>query len=304
MLPGGENMIRTDKLTKNYDEFRALDQVSIHVEKGSIYGMVGPNGAGKTTLLKIITGVYRQNSGAVYIDGQAVEDNELLKQRISFIPDDLYYFPMATIKSMADFYEEMYEIFDRDRFTKIQKLLDIPITKKISQLSKGMKKQVAFWLAICTKPDVMILDEPVDGLDPVMRRQVWSLLVQDVAERNMTVVVSSHNLRELEDVCDCVGIIHKGKLLLERDLDEMKSDIHKVQVAFKKMDVSLETLKPLKEMELGSVKTIIVRGSRKDIETRLEPFEPVFLDFIPLTLEEIFIYEIGGEGYEVTNLIL
>jgi len=297
-------MIKTVDLTKSYGTFKALDQINIHVKKGSVYGMVGPNGAGKTTLLKIMTGVFRQDQGQVFIDGQVVEDHISLKQRVRFIPDELYYFPMATIKDMADFYEEMFDVFDRDRFVRIQALLKIPIQKKISQLSKGMKKQVAFWLAICTKPDVMILDEPVDGLDPVMRRQIWSLLLQDVAERNMTVVVSSHNLRELEDVCDYVGILHEGKLLLERDLDEMKSDIHKIQVAFEASEVTLKSLNPLKEMQVGSVHTIIVRGLREEIEKTLSPMKPVLTDFIPLTLEEIFIYEIGGEGYEVTNLIL
>lgn len=297
-------MIKTDAITKMYGDFTALDHVNIHVRKGSVYGMVGPNGAGKTTLLKIITGVYRQDSGVVKVMEQEVEDNETLKQRMCFIPDELYYFPMATIKSMADFYSDMYDVFDYERFHKIQQLLGIQVDKKISQLSKGMKKQVAFWLAICTKPDVMILDEPVDGLDPVMRRQIWSLLLQDVAEREMTVLVSSHNLRELEDVCDYVGILHEGHLLLERDLDEMKSDIHKIQVAFKADSVDLTFLEPLKELTLGSVRTLIVRGTREELEDRLENYSPVLLDFIPLTLEEIFIYEIGGEGYEVTNIVL
>lgn len=297
-------MIKTEALVKRYGEFTALDHVNIHVKKGSIYGMVGPNGAGKTTLLKILTGVYRQNSGSVSIMGEPVEDNESLKQKMCFIPDDLYYFPMATVKSMAEFYAQMYDVFDKERFDKIQELLDISVDKKISQLSKGMKKQVAFWLAICTKPEVLILDEPVDGLDPVMRRQIWSLLLQDVAEREMTVIVSSHNLRELEDVCDHVGILHLGQLLLERDLDEMKSDIHKIQVSFGAQEVNMAFLEPLKEMSLGSVKTLIVRGTRQEIEDRISDFGPVLLDFIPLTLEEIFIYEIGGKGYEVTNILL
>lgn len=297
-------MIKTDKLVKLYGDFTALNGVSINVGKGSVYGMVGPNGAGKTTLLKILTGVYRQDSGHVMVMEQSVEDNEGLKQRMIFIPDDLYYFPMATIKSMADFYGDMYDIFDYERFDKIQNLLGIDVNKKISQLSKGMKKQVAFWLAICTKPEIMILDEPVDGLDPVMRRQIWSLLLQDVAEREMTVIVSSHNLRELEDVCDHVGILHEGSLLLERDLDELKSDIHKVQVAFKNNDISLAGLQPLKEMSIGTVRTLIVRGTREEIESQLSGFEPLILDFIPLTLEEIFIYEIGGQGYEVSNILL
>lgn len=205
---------------------------------------------------------------------------------------------------MAKFYEELYDTFDTDRFCRIGELLELDVNKKISQLSKGMKKQVAFWLGICTRPDVMILDEPVDGLDPVMRRQIWSLLLQDVAERNMTVIVSSHNLRELEDVCDFVGILHKGKVLVERELDEMKSDIHKVQVALKDWDADLSLLSPLKESRLGTVRTLIVKGSKGEIEEKLNPYEPSVLDFVPLTLEEIFIYEIGGEGYEIKDLIL
>lgn len=296
-------MIRTKELTKHYDSFKALDSVDIYVRKGSIYGLVGPNGAGKTTLLKILAGVYKQNSGSITMMDAHVFDNEALKQRMAFIPDDLYYFPMATIKGMAKFYEDMYDVFDRERFQRIKDLLNIDVDKKISQLSKGMKKQVAFWLAICTKPDVMILDEPVDGLDPVMRRQIWSLLLQDVAERQMTVLVSSHNLRELEDVCDYVGILHKGQLLIERDLDELKSDIHKIQVAFPEA-VDLSDLLPLKETAIGSVRTLIVRGTKDHIEHELMKHNPAVLDFIPLTLEEIFIYEIGGEGYEVSNILL
>lgn len=297
-------MIRTEMISKYYGDFKALDDVSININKGSIYGLVGPNGAGKTTLLKILTGVYRQDRGYIVIDEQPVEDNESLKQRICFIPDELYYYPTATVKGMATFYEEMYEVFDKDRFNKIQSILNISLNKRIGQLSKGMKKQVAFWLGICTMPDVMILDEPVDGLDPVMRKQVWSLLLQDVAEREMTVLVSSHNLRELEDVCDCVGFLHKGKVLLERDLDEMKTDIHKVQVSFKEKEVSLGELEPLKESHLGSVRTVIVRGSRETIEAKLAVYHPILVDFIPLTLEEIFVYEIGEQGYEVKNIIL
>ncbi len=297
-------MIRTEKLTKYYDDFKALDSLDIHVEKGSVYGLVGPNGAGKTTLIKILTGVYRQSEGEALIGGVTVYENVEVKQRIAYIPDDLYFFPMYTVRRMAGFYKKVYDVFDEDRFAKIHQLLGIPLDKRIGQLSKGMKKQLAFWLAICTKPDVMILDEPVDGLDPVMRRQIWSLLLQDVAERQMTVMVSSHNLRELEDVCDCVGILHLGKLLLERDLDQMKTDIHKVQLAFSDEKTDLSKLAPLKQTKSGKVHTIIVKGSREEVEEKLKGLNPVLVDFIPLTLEEIFIYEIGGTGYEVTSLIL
>lgn len=297
-------MIATRNLTKYYDGFKALDSLDIHVEKGSVYGLVGPNGAGKTTLIKILTGVYRQSSGDVAIGGEPVYENNAVKQRIAYIPDDLYFFPMYTVKKMARFYRDVYDVFDEARFEKVQQLLGISLDKRIGQLSKGMKKQLAFWLAICTKPDVMVLDEPVDGLDPVMRRQIWSLLLQDVAERRMTVIVSSHNLRELEDVCDWVGILHQGRLLLERDLEQMKTDIHKVQLAFESEQTDLAPLQPLKTTRSGRIHTVILRGSREEVEGRIRGLSPVLVDFIPLTLEEIFIYEIGGVGYEVADLIL
>ncbi len=296
-------MIETMNLSKNFGNFKALDDVNMHVPKGAIYGLVGPNGAGKTTLLKILTGVYKSSSGEAVIDGKKVEDIDERKQNICFISDDLYYFPTATIKTMARLYKEMYKNFDEQRFMKISKVIDISPNTKISKLSKGMKKQVAFWLAITTKPDVLILAEPVDGLDPIMRKQIWSIVLQDVAERGMTVLVSSHNLRELEDVCDYVGILHGGKLVIERDLSEMKTDTHKVQVSFKD-DVDLSHLEPLHTTKVGRVQTLILRGDREEIERELVNLNSVIVDFIPLSLEEIFIYEIGGKGYEFKDIII
>ncbi len=296
-------MIETKNLTKKYGDFKALDNVNMHVPKGSIYGLVGPNGAGKTTLLKILTGVFNATSGESFIDEKKVEDIDDRKQNICFISDDLYYFPTATIKNMADLYKNMYKNFDEDRFMKISKVIDIDVKTKISSLSKGMKKQVAFWLAITTKPDVLILDEPVDGLDPIMRKQIWSIVVQDVAERGMTVLISSHNLRELEDVCDYVGILHKGKLVIERDLNEMKTDTHKLQLSFEK-DVDLSGLDLLHSSKIGRVHTVILKGDKNEVISQINQFNPVIVDFIPLSLEEIFIYEIGGKGYEFKDIII
>jgi ABC-2 type transport system ATP-binding protein len=299
-------MIQVKNIVKNYDDFKALDNINIEVKKGSVYGLVGPNGAGKTTLIKILAGVYKPTSGEVCINNEPVYENNTVKNKIVFIPDDLYFFPMYTIKATAKFYSDIYSDFDWERYNKIKDILKIDENRRISKLSKGMKKQVAFWLTICTKPNVMILDEPVDGLDPVMRRQIWSILLQDVAEREMTVLISSHNLRELEDVCDYVGIMNKGTILIENELDKLKSDIHKVQVVFKDMvtDFKEDKFKILKRENVGSVTTLIVKGSKEDIICNLEKHSPIILDFIPLTLEEIFIYEVGGAGYEVSNIIL
>ena len=298
-------MINVQNVTKLFDDFKALDNVTINVNKGSIYGLIGPNGAGKTTLIKLLTGIYKQNNGEIKIDKQDVYENIITKQKIVYIPDDLYFFHKYKIKAIEVLFSGIYKEFDWDRYEKIKSVIKIDEKKRISKLSKGMKKQVAFWLAISCKPDVLILDEPVDGLDPVMRRQIWTLLLQDVAEREMTVLVSSHNLRELEDVCDHVGFLHKGKLLLERELDELKTDVHKVQTAFEFKDVDIKTnLKVLKQEKNGSVYIFIIRGTKEEIAEELKKYKPLFIDYIPLTLEEIFIYEVGGVGYEVTNIIL
>jgi ABC-2 type transport system ATP-binding protein len=296
-------MIKTINLTKKFDNIVALDQVSIHVKKGSIYGLVGPNGSGKTTLIKTLAGIYKQNAGSAKINGEDIYENNQVKSKLVYIPDDLYFFPTYSVLNMARFYSETYDSFDWYRFEKIIKTINIDKKRRVFTLSKGMKKQVEFCLAIAIKPEILILDEPVDGLDPIMRRQIWSLLLQDVAEREMTVLISSHNLRELEDVCDYVGILHRGKLVDERNLDDLKTNIYKVQVAFKK-EANLEGIEILKEEQVGKVKMLIVRGNRDEIENELNKYSPLLLDFISLTLEEIFIYEVGGRGYEVEKIIL
>ena len=304
-------MIKVENVVKTFDGFKALDELSLHVEKGSVYGLVGPNGAGKSTIIRHLTGIYRQDSGIIKIDGQEVFDNAEIKKRIAYIPDDLYFFLNSDMDDMAAFYKGIYENFNMERYNKLLTVLtSIDRKKTIRKMSKGMQKQAAFILAMCLMSDVMILDEPVDGLDPVMRRQIWSLLMQDVTERKVTVLVSSHNLRELEDVCDTVGIMNKGKMLLEKSLFSMQEGITKLQVAFKEdnaPDMEAETIegaKLLNKQKNGSVYTLIVKCPEEEIRGKLKKYEPLLLDSVPLTLEEIFIHELGGEHYGIKEIIL
>ncbi len=298
-------MIEVNNVTKTFGSFAALDGLNMHVEKGAIYGLVGPNGAGKSTIIRHLCGVYKQDAGNITIDGQQVYENELLKQRIAVIPDDIFYFIQANTKDMMKFYKNMYPKFDEQLFYKIADCFpEINMKKMVRTLSKGMQKQVAFMLAIASRPDVMILDEPVDGLDPVMRRQVWSLIMSDVAETGVTVLVSSHNLRELEDVCDHVGIMNHGKILIERSLDDLQTSITKIQIAFEgDMPQMPEGLQILKKITNGRVHTLIVKGQPKEAEQALAAMNPLLMDVLPLTLEEIFIYELGGDNYAVKDII-
>ena len=294
-------MIKVKNVTKTFDGYTALNGLDINVKKGSVYGLVGPNGAGKTTIIKHMAGVYIPDSGVVEIDGENVFENTLIKNRMVFISDDLYFFPGYSIKDMASFYKGIYPNWDEEKFKSLSRVFKIDIKRPVRRLSKGMQKQVAFWLGLCAMPDVMLLDEPVDGLDPVMRRNVWSLILAEVEKRGMTVLVSSHNLRELEDVCDHVGIMHKGKIAIEKALDEVRGNIHKVQTAFDGgiSDELLNSIDVLKSEKVGSVDMLIVRGDYEEIEKEIEAYNPLILDVIPLTLEEIFIYELGGMGYEL-----
>ncbi len=300
-------MIQVNHITKYFEQFKALNDLCLHVKKGSVYGLIGPNGAGKTTIINHITGVYRSDGGEVLIDGQNCYENPSIKQKLLYIPDDLYFFATFSIRQMAKFYADAYRDFSWERYEKLKQVFGINEKKMVSKLSKGMKKQVAFWLAISSMPDVLVLDEPVDGLDPVMRKKVWNLVVQDVAERQMTVLVSSHNLRELEDICDTVGILHKGHMLLERELDDLKGDIHKFQVAFP-TDGAVEQLKEelniLHSSKMGSVHLLIIKGDRKQINNKIAEYNPLLADSIQLTLEEVFIYELGGNGYDIKDIFI
>ena len=297
-------MIEIKELKKSFGGFPALDGLSLTVPDGSVYGLVGPNGAGKTTAIKHLTGVYRQDSGEVLLDGVPVFENPAAKEKIAYIPDEIYFFPQAGIKDMAAFYKGVYPKFSEDRYRKLGEAFGLDEKAPIKRFSRGMQKQAAFRLAMSLMPEVLVLDEPVDGLDPVMRRQIWTLLLADVAERGMTVLVSSHNLRELEDVCDHVGIIHAGKTLVERSLSELQDNMVKVQLVLPEGAPLPEGLNILHESRVGQVRTLILRGRSEEISAVVAAAGPLFYDLLPLTLEEIFIYELGGEHYAVRDVLL
>ena len=298
-------MIEVRDVVKKFDGFAALDGASLSVPTGSVYGLVGPNGAGKSTIIRHLTGIYRQDSGTVAIGGESVWENAALKSRIAAIPDDWYYFNQASIRDMMRFYKGFYPNFSMERYEKLKEVFSIDEKKTIRRLSKGMQKQVAFWMALSCMPDYLILDEPVDGLDPVMRRQVWSLMMGDVSERGTTVLVSSHNLRELEDVCDHVGIMDHGKVLLERSLAQLQDNMVKLQVVFQDGVTEVPPELPvLHASKVGRIHTLIMRMNAEEATARLSTYNPMLVDAVPLTLEEIFIYELGGADYAVKNIVL
>ena len=297
-------MIEVNGLVKRFDGFTALDGATLSVPAGSVYGLVGPNGAGKSTLIRHLTGIFRQDAGTVRIGGENIWENAALKARIAAIPDDWYYFLQSSIRDMMRFYRGFYPAFSMERYEKLKEVFQLDEKRPIRRLSKGMQKQAAFWLAISMRPELLILDEPVDGLDPVMRRQVWALIMQDVAEYGTTVLISSHNLRELEDVCDRVGIIDRGRMLLERVLSELQENMTKLQLVLPEGASVPPELDVLHSAGPGRLKTLIIRGRTDEVTARLERLSPIFMDAVPLTLEEIFIYELGGEGHEVRDIIL
>ena len=299
-------MIEVKNVVKTFDGFRALDGLTMTVPHGAVYGLVGPNGAGKSTIIRHLAGIYRQDSGDVLVDGQPVYENTAVKSRMAVIGDDWYYFPQAGIREMAKFYAGVYPAFSWERYEKLKQVFPLDEKMMLRRMSKGMQKQAAFWLTVCCMPEYLILDEPVDGLDPVMRRQVWSLLMGDVAQRGTTVLVSSHNLRELEDVCDHVGILNRGRVLLERSLSDLQDNTVKLQVAYQGVtEPPLPAeLNILHRSHVGRVYTYIIRGSSQEIMRRMQITEPVLLESIPLTLEEIFIYELGGVDYAAKDILL
>ena len=293
-------MLEMKNVTKTFGTFTALKDLTMTVPTGAVYGLVGPNGAGKSTAIRHLTGVYRQDAGEVLMNGQIIYENSSIKSRIGYIPDDIFFFPSATLDDMHKYYKGIYPRFDDGLYLRLQDVFQLPKKGQLRRFSKGMQKQAAFHLMLCTRPDVMILDEPVDGLDPVMRRQVWSLILSDVAQRETTVLISSHNLRELEDICDHVGIMDHGQMLLERSLADMQGTTHKLQmVGDPPPDLNI-----LHENASGRLRTLIVKGSFEQIRQRTAAVDPVYFDILPLSLEEIFIYELGGVNYEVKNIVL
>ena len=293
-------MLELKNITKTFGSFQALDHLTMTVPQGAVYGLVGPNGAGKSTAIRHMTGIYRPDSGTVTLEGLPIYENPVVKSTIGYIPDDIFYFPAATMEEMRKFYKGMYPKFDDALFNRLYEVFALPKKTPIRRFSKGMQKQAAFHLTIATRPELLILDEPVDGLDPVMRRQVMSLILSDVAERGTTVLISSHNLRELEDVCDHVGIMDHGKMLLEKSLADMQGNTVKLQL----VGEIPEGLEILHETASGRLKTLVVRGNAVDISRTVAATNPAYFDVLPLSLEEIFIYELGGVNYEVKDILL
>lgn len=299
-------MIEMKGISKSFDGFPALRDLSIHIGKGSIYGLVGTNGSGKTTVIRLLTGVLRPDGGSISFDGEPVLENRDVKARIGYIPDDLSFFGIYNLKEAAAYYKTVYPTWDQDRCTEMTRILDLDEKKRIGNFSKGMQKQAAFILNMCIHPEYLILDEPIDGLDPIIRKVIWKYIINDVTDRSMTVLISSHNLREIEGICDRVGILDHGKVQIERDLDELIADIHKVQLAFPvgtDRERIYQDLHVIHRESSGSVDMLILRNEEEWVRSQVEAHNPLVFDLLPLTLEEIFIYELGGERDEIKDLI-
>ncbi len=298
-------MITTKNLTKAFNNFTALKDVTCQIPKGCIYGMVGSNGAGKSTFLRVLTGVYQPTSGTATIEDIDVFDSPEIKERITYVPDTLYFLPGASMKRMAQFYSDIYDKFDMDRFNELTKAFRLNPTKPISHFSKGMQRQAAIILALSSKPDYMFFDETFDGLDPIMRALVKKLICQDVIDRNATIIITSHSLRELEDICDQLALLHEGGLILQSDIENLKTTQFKVQVAFKEeYDESFfSDLTYLRFRKSGSVSSMIVKGDKDATVAYLQSKNPVLLDVLPLTLDEVFSFEMEALGYNFDDIL-
>ncbi len=298
-------MIEARNLTKKFDSIVAVDHINAKIRDGNVFGLIGTNGAGKSTFIRMACGVLKPDEGTIQIDGEDVFENPKVKSRFFYISDDQYFFPNATPLEMMKYYKAIYPAFDEARCSGLLKNFDLDQRRKVSTFSKGMKKQLSVIMGLCANTDYLFCDETFDGLDPMMRQAVKSLFANDMAERNLTPIIASHNLRELEDICDHVGLLHKGGILLSKDLDDMKLNIHKIQCVLQSgMNVEdLRELNVLKAEHRGSLATITVRGTREEIEALLMSYEPIFFEMIPLSLEEIFISETEVAGYDIKKLI-
>ena len=298
-------MVKTENLVKTFDGFTALSGVSCTIPKGCIYGMVGSNGAGKSTFLRLLTGVYRPDKGEIHIDELPVYENPEVKSKMTYVPDELYFIQGANMNRMADFYRAVYDKFDDERFRYLTDAFGLDPKKSLGTFSKGMKRQAAIILALSCKPDYMFFDETFDGLDPVMRNLVKSLICRDVIENNTTAIITSHSLRELEDICDQLALLHKGGLVLESDIDNIKTSRFKIQVAFD-YEYTSELFKGIEVQHMkksGSVTNMIIKGSHGATVKRLEELKPVLLEILPLTLEEVFTYEMEALGYNFDEVL-
>ena len=298
-------MIKIDKLSKKYDKDYVLKDLSCNIKDNSIYGLVGANGSGKSTLLRTIMGIYEADGGNISVDGEEVYDNEMMKQKMVFVPDDLFFYPGYTLMDTAKYYNDMYDNFDINYFKELAHTFNLDINRKISTFSKGMKRQGALICAICTNADYMFFDETFDGLDPVIRNTMKKILIKQMNKKNTTIIMTSHNLRELEDICDNLGLLYQGGILFESDVDTIKTNMFKVQISFNKNfdkddfgDFDILSFK-----KQGSVATIIIKDNDGKSKKKLEKMKPLILDYLPLTLEEVFIYEMEALGYEFNKFV-
>lgn len=298
-------MIKADNLTKRFQGVTAVDHIHAEIQDGTVFGLIGTNGAGKSTFLRMAAGILKPDEGTITLDGESVFEDTRVKARCFYIPDEPYFLGNGTADDMKTFYQGIYPNFDTDRFGKLLKSFELDGRRKIQTFSKGMKKQLAVLLGICAGTDYLFCDETFDGLDPVMRQTVKSLFANDLEERHLTPVIASHNLRELEDICDHVGLLHRGGMLLSKDLDDMKMNIHKIQCVLPAgLDrTNLQDLDIMTAEQRGSLLTLTVRGQKEEIQARMQSYHPVFFEMIPLSLEEIFISETEVAGYDIKKLI-
>lgn len=298
-------MIETNALVKRFGDFTALTSLTASIPRGSVYGLVGSNGSGKSTFLRLVSGVYMPDGGTLSVDGQPVYENTAVKSRIFFLADDLFFLPQSSMDDMARFYERAYPSFSREEYRKLCTIFPLDPKKKLSTFSKGMKRQAALLLGLSCRPDLLLLDEAFDGLDPVIRGAVRKLLSDEISDRELTVIITSHNLRELEDLCDQVGLLHQGKILFQRDIDELKLGFCKVHAAFPAgiEDADLKVLDIMQLSRTGSLLNLIVRGNSTDASNYLLEKGAVFAEGVPLTLEEVFIHEMEAVGYDYNNIL-
>lgn len=300
-------MIKATNVSKTFGDIKAVDNVSAVIEEGAVFGLIGTNGAGKSTFLRMVAGILKPEEGSVSIDEEFVFENEAAKHKLFYISDEQFFFPNATPLDMKRFYQAIYPEFDGTRFVQMLDKFELSGGRKMNSFSKGMKKQVSILLGLCANTPYLLCDETFDGLDPVMRQAVKSIFVKEIEERNLTPVIASHNLRELEDICDHIGLLHRGGILLSKDLEDMKLNIHKLQCVFQTEEDLIylrKVLEILQEEQRGSLITITVRGTREYIEQMVIARKPIFYELLPLSLEEIFISETEVAGYDIKSLIL
>ncbi len=296
--------IEINYVSKSFGTVHSLENVCASIQQGSIFGLIGTNGAGKSTLLRVMSGIYKQDFGSILYNGKSIYECPAIREDIVYVSDDLYFFPYGTVDDMMNFYRRVYPNFDMKRYTELCGMFRMDRNRKINTFSKGMQKQAAMLLALSVRPKYLFCDETFDGLDPVMRQFIKRLIADDVADRGVTPIIASHNLRELEDICDHVGLLHKGGILFDRELDELRDNIHKVQAVFDESEkYQFDDLKVVDFKRRGSIVSLVVRGSKEEIENYFQKLQPKFFEILPLSLEEIFISEMEEKGYEFANII-